>query len=147
MFRRLLLGMMLVAIMFCMPTASMAACPDPGGSQAGSDSSVPNEQAVPDAVDDAAPIEGRAAGDDPTLTPPTTPTCDDAGYELEFPDVELATDAAEVENTVSGAGYHRGELPMTGPKLSALVAVLVGVLLTNVGVLIYIATQRSEETI
>jgi hypothetical protein len=97
---------------------------------------------------EAAPADlARDAGDDPVITQPVDPTCDDAGYTAEFPDVELATDAADpVPGTSTGGGYvPSGTLPVTGPVgPSMLLLVFAAFVLVTTGTVLHLETANRD---
>ncbi len=113
--------------MLVVPGLASAACPEQGGASAPSS------------------VQGRAAGDDPVVTEPTDPTCDDAGYDIAFPDVTLQTDVEPTPTPATPIASGGGTLPVTGTTDSVFVLALAGMLLVNAGVLVLIASERRVE--
>lgn len=93
---------------------------------------------------DCAPLaqdRGRAAGDDPTVTPPATPTCDEAGYDLDFPEAPLATDAPAPRASQAPSGgttIPTYALPRTDVDGEMLLLVLFALLALSGGLLIHV---------
>jgi hypothetical protein len=132
---------LLVGMLIMVPAAS-AECTDSQSTPA------PEAAAAPAAALAAEEPVGDA-GDDPVITQPAEPTCDDAGYTAEFPDVELATDAADtvpsqVPDTSPGGGYvPSGYLPVTGlPGLPLLLLAFAGLVLTVLGSIVHLETAK-----
>lgn len=104
-----LAALLALCTILLLPTAATAACPPAAAPDAASEAPVP----VPEPVAD-----GRAAGDDPTITPADPELCDGGGYEAEFPDVALATDPAAAQPTAYVTPTY---LPVTGSTPTTLV--------------------------
>ena len=85
-------------------------------------------------------LRGYAAGDDPVVVEPATPTCDDGGYDLEFPDAALESDAVPA-GALNVPGY---ELPRTDFDGYSLMLTLMGAVMLFGGVLLHVHASLRE---